>query len=477
MKRAALWAALFAICGVACGGRGEGQKPGDAAALTLLRRVPAQEDLVVVVDLVALAPWLEGAAGQKPSALAALASCLSSDKPAHRRVVISARHVQVRAGYAFVGHAFVQGRSLAQVAACARAAHFEVDLSPDGQVAAMLSGDGMPSLAPQCTTLDDGVFCRVTAGGGAREEEIEKAGAALDRAFAALPRSNAATDPRFVALLPKLDASRPLTAFLEMSPDPGVVGVTVALDRGLALDAVSSYPSAEAAAAKLPWLEEAMRDAAGDLGPLARGLKGVAVERRGADLHIRITGDAAKARLLGEGVIDLVLSFPAFAAKDRSAARFTTNQISLLLDAMVQCVQEEKGLRRVVICGCELDLSMSRTFLPADRDAHCAAHADLQLAQEKLDAATRRQTPFTSASPEIPAPGSYRLFAFAMPCKAKAFREGSGELSKLCMCFTHVLANRMARRTDLKTLGDVDAAMKELGDEIFASPNLCNPEE
>jgi hypothetical protein len=454
-------------------------KPPDAHALALLGHLPASDDFVVTAELVALLAWLRGPAappaGASPSGLEALGACLVADHPAHRHAAASAAF----AGRDLVVHLFVEARALREVTECARQVGCEVAVEPDGQTASvLLRGDGVPALDLLCAPFDAGVLCRMTAGSGGAAESFDRARAALDRVLAELPLTSVATDARYAFGRARVELARPVVVLQVAEAARGPGGAAATFERGLTFDAVeqgASEQAAERVRAELQALIDGPH--AGSLDQaMSAALRGTVVERRGAEVTARLATTAAQGRALGELLVGTFRAFPSFAIKDAGVARFTSNQISLLLDAMWKCATEDASPRHLAVCACELDLSMSRTLAIEHRDEHCASYAEMILAQEKLDPAARQREPFRSASPEIPAPGSLRLFTFSVPCKALAVREHDAAAAKVCACFTRVLANRLANRTDLKTLADVDAAVQEEGAKIMTPSNLCMTE-
>src|SRR6185503_6416558 len=129
--------------------------------------------------------------------------------------------------------------------------------------------------------------------------------------------------------------------------------------------------------------------------------------------------------------------------------RFSSDEIELALATMKACAERDNSPRSMFECACRSDLALSKEPAPADPAAHCTAYAERAVALAQRPEDEQKRSPLQLAAPDV-APGSFMLFAVAAPCLIDARKSKKKAQAFTCLCFAHAIANRIARRKDLK---------------------------
>ena len=147
-------------------------------------------------------------------------------------------------------------------------------------------------------------------------------------------------------------------------------------------------------------------------------------------------------------------------AVGEQAQRFGSEEIELALATMKACADRDNSPRSMFECACRSDLSLSKQPAPADPAAHCAAYADRTVALAQRSEDEQKRAPLQLAASDV-APGSFILFAVAAPCLIDAIKSKKKEQASTCLCVVHAIANRIARRDELRTQSDYMVALGE----------------
>jgi hypothetical protein len=138
--------------------------------------------------------------------------------------------------------------------------------------------------------------------------------------------------------------------------------------------------------------------------------------------------------------------------------------MELAMATMKACADRDNSPRSMFECACRSDLTLSREPAPADPAAHCAAYADRTAALAQRSEDEQKRSPLVLAAPDV-APGSFILFAIAAPCLINVAKSKQKAQAFTCLCVVHAIANRIARRKELRLQSDY---MIALGEEASA---------
>jgi hypothetical protein len=442
---------------------------------------------MVVVDLREMQRWVEATslfhdvAGDRPR-FTAWGRCLMANG-ADARLSMSITYDGQAVGENLVVRFALEGVSLGEIERCGRAASFPVVMAPDGKALTLTMNEpGSPEVTQQYLAVPGGVFCRMSSREGMKPGENTSVRADLEQDVAAAGRASAATDPRLAQMVRKVDAKKPIW-FVghagDLTDKLGAIAGTIALDRGVTVELTATFgdvATAKRRQAELQSLRASVTAGLRAANPgLAELMKRVAIQRKGADLLIRVAADQKQLQLW-RSVLDGAApadaggrSIPA--VRRAVPERFTMDQVVGAFTAMRECNERSDEPGNFFTCSCQQDLAMSPTFKPADARAHCADYTRRALAQIARSEEEQKRAPFLLASPEV-TPPTNMLFAFALPCMIKAMKARSMELGTACMCRTHAWVNRIAMRAPLGTNYDASVVIQEAVSEVVAE-NLC----
>jgi hypothetical protein len=148
--------------------------------------------------------------------------------------------------------------------------------------------------------------------------------------------------------------------------------------------------------------------------------------------------------------------------------RFGSDEIELALAAMKACAERDSSPRSMFECACRSDLTLSKEPAPADPGAHCAAYAERTAALAQRPEDEQKRSPLVLAASDV-APGSFILFAVASPCLVDATNSKTKAKVFTCLCVVQAIANRIARRKDLRLQSDYMVALGEEANAVKTS--------
>jgi hypothetical protein len=148
--------------------------------------------------------------------------------------------------------------------------------------------------------------------------------------------------------------------------------------------------------------------------------------------------------------------------------RFGSDEIELALATMKACAERDNSARSMFECACRSDLALSKEPAPADPAAHCAAYAERTAALAQRAEDEQKRSPLVLGAPDV-APGSFILFAVASPCLADAMKSKTKAKAFTCLCVVQTIANRIARRNDLRLQSDYMVALGEEANAVKTS--------
>ena len=155
-------------------------------------------------------------------------------------------------------------------------------------------------------------------------------------------------------------------------------------------------------------------------------------------------------------------------AAGAQAQRFGSEEIELAVATMKACADRDNSPRSMFECACRSDLALSREAAPGDPAAHCAAYADRTAALAQRSEDEQKRAALQLAASDV-APGSFILFAVAAPCLIDVIKSKKKEQASTCLCVVHAIANRVARRKELRTQADYMVALGEEANGVKTS--------
>jgi len=148
--------------------------------------------------------------------------------------------------------------------------------------------------------------------------------------------------------------------------------------------------------------------------------------------------------------------------------RFSSDEIELALATMKACAERDNSPRSMFECACRSDLALSKEPAPADPAAHCAAYAERAVALTQRPEDEQKSSPLLLGASDV-SPGSFILYAVAAPCLIDAGKSKKREQAFACSCVASALANRMARRKEVRLQSEYMVALGEEANAVKAS--------